>query len=78
MFQKHDYLNLHFEHKHSIVLQKKALVLQDVVILLKNYPILHVRLLILELQHELNDLSKLMSLRQKVLINDDLNEIQHF
>ncbi|KAG6540599.1 hypothetical protein Mapa_018114 [Marchantia paleacea] len=54
------------------------LVLQDVVILLKNYPILHVRLLILELQHELNDLSKLMSLRQKVLINDDLNEIQHF
>ncbi|KAG6540717.1 hypothetical protein Mapa_017853 [Marchantia paleacea] len=30
MFQKHDYLNRHFEHKHSIVLQKKALVLQDV------------------------------------------------
>ncbi|KAG6540472.1 hypothetical protein Mapa_018156 [Marchantia paleacea] len=65
MFQKHDYLNRHFEHKYSIVLQKKALVLQDVVILLKNYPILHVRLLILELQHELNDLSKLMSLHQK-------------
>ena len=78
MFRKDEQKSLDFENKLTNFLEKMVLNLEDVEEMLKDYPNEHVFREILELQRELNVLSKLINLHQINQKDDDLNEIQHF